>query len=109
MSHQSSLCSLCRRQVSKASGLKFCNVCAQANDDVSNSEINGEDVSYILPNDLDKLITENNFDLNKTLSMIHFNCRSLRKNFDSLLSVLASISFPFSYKRLYIHLRKISA
>ena len=91
------LCSICRRQVSNVSNSN-CDACNLENDNDDNIPHDDviNDVNYILPKDYNNLMNNICQENNKYLSMVHFNCRSIKRNLDNFRSVLASISCPFS-------------
>ena len=98
MSVNFKLCSVCRRQVSNSHD-KECDACIlEDHEDESSPHFNAymDDVKYILPNDYNDMIDNVCKENNNILSVVHFNCRSIKKNFDNFCSVIASISCPFS-------------
>ena len=91
------LCSICRRQVFNVSNSN-CDACNLENDNDDNIPHDDviNDVNYILPKDYNILMNNICQENNNYLSMVHFNCRSIKRNLDNFRSVLASISCPFS-------------
>ena len=90
------LCSVCKRQITVNEENTGC-ICNNPQNEAM-SEIQNDfldDTQYVLPHDYDNTVSNiQNFD--KSLSIIHFNCRSLKRNFDNFISTLSSFSEPFS-------------
>ena len=74
------LCRICRRQVSNVSNSN-CDACNLENDNDDNIPHDDviNDVNYILPKDYNILINNICQENNTYLSMVHFNCRSIKK------------------------------
>ena len=92
------LCNTCRRQISTAFTHE-CSTCME----LDIQDINGtcyntfiDDANYVLPNEYNDVVKDLVLKNKKVLSMVHFNCRSIKRNLDNFHSVLASISCPFS-------------
>ena len=92
------LCPNCRRQISTTL-TNECSACMEGDIqdiNITSDNISIDDANYVLPNEYNDIVKELLLKNKRVLSMVHFNCRSIKRNIDNFHSVLASISCPFS-------------
>ena len=94
----SKFCVVCKRQIRRNSNDNQGCICKDPQCEAMRAIQNDfvDDTHYVLPQDYNNIVANDIPNYDKSLSILHFNCRSLKRNFDNFVCTLSSFSHPFS-------------